>query len=104
LGGKNVSRENLPWLGPAALLLIGGWLVSQRMPAPSAADPKAVETFREWLWGTRSLDLAAQVGIIFVGALGIAALLPRGDETPPLPKEGPSPKEDPSPRGERAVE
>jgi hypothetical protein len=29
------------------------------------------------------MDLAVQVGIIFVGALGIAALLPRGDEMSP---------------------
>ena len=30
------------------------------------------------LWESRSLDLVAQVGLIFVGALGIAALLPKG--------------------------
>jgi hypothetical protein len=64
------------------LLLIGGWFASQRMQAPVPADEEATETFREWLWGTRSIDLAVQVGIIFVGALGIAALLPRGDEIP----------------------
>jgi hypothetical protein len=46
------------------------------------AKEATLETFREWLWGTRSMDLAVQVGIIFVGALGIAALLPRGDEIP----------------------
>jgi hypothetical protein len=76
-----VSRENLPWLGLAILLLAGGWFVSQRLVLSSPTDQDARETFREWLWGTRSLDLAVQVGIIFVGALGIAALLPRGDET-----------------------
>jgi hypothetical protein len=32
------------------------------------------------MWQSRSLDLAVQVGLIFVGALGIAALLPRGRE------------------------
>jgi hypothetical protein len=77
-----VSRENLPWLGLAILLLIGGWLASQRLQASVPADEEAIETFREWFWGTRSMDLAVQVGIVFVGALGIAALLPRGDEIP----------------------
>jgi hypothetical protein len=77
-----VSREDLPWLGLAIFLLAGGWLVSQRLLISFPADQEAVETFREWFWGTRSLDLAVQVGIVFVGALGIAALLPRGDETP----------------------
>lgn len=76
-----MSRENLPWLGLALLLLVGGWFFSQRTLGASPTG-QAGETFREWLWGTRSLDLAVQVGIVFVGALGIAALLPRGDEGP----------------------
>ena len=73
-----MSRENLPWLILAILLLAAGWFASQRLLPASPADQEAPETFREWLWGTRSLDLAVQVGIVFVGALGIAALLPRG--------------------------
>jgi hypothetical protein len=77
-----VSRENLPWLVLAALLLIGGWFASQRVLVVLPAGEESIETFREWLWGTRSMDLAVQVGIVFVGALGIAALLPRGDEMP----------------------
>jgi len=77
-----VSRENVPWLVLAVLLLVGGWFASQRMLVALPADAETVETFREWLWGTRSLDLAVQVGIVFVGALGISALLPRGDEAP----------------------
>jgi len=75
-----VSRENWPWLGLALLLLAGGWWAGHRLLVSVPADQQGGETFREWLWGTRSLDLAVQVGIIFVGALGIAALLPRGDE------------------------
>jgi hypothetical protein len=73
-----MNRENLPWLGLALLLLVGGWFISQRTLASPPASVEARETFREWLWGARSLDLAVQVGIVFVGALGIAALLPRG--------------------------
>ena len=78
-----MSRDDLPWLGLAILLLAVGWFASQRLLGTAPTGEQAVETFREWLWGTRSLDLAVQVGIIFVGALGIAALLPRGDEDPP---------------------
>ena len=74
-----MSRENLPWLIVALLLLAGGWFASQRLMVSTPAAQETVETFREWLWGTRSLDLTVQVGIIFVGALGIAALLPRGN-------------------------
>jgi hypothetical protein len=97
-----MKRKGLPWPGGSLtvlviLLLVGGWLAGQRWLAPSAPAAPAPETaetrqtFRQWLWGTRSLDLAVQVGIIFVGALGIAALLPRGDEGPldeGLPDEG----------------
>ena len=88
-----MRRKGLPWPGGGVtvvviLLLAGGWLAGRRLlpsSAPASSAPETEErreTFREWLWGTRSLDLAVQVGIIFVGALGIAALLPRGDEGP----------------------
>ena len=84
-----MSRENWPWLGLALLLLVGGWWASHRLLVSTPADLEEVETFREWLWGTRSLDLAVQVGIVFVGALGIAALLPREDDDPHGPEEAP---------------
>ena len=96
-----MSRENLPWLVLAVLLLTGGWFASQRMLLVLPAGGETIETFREWLWGTRSMDLAVQVGIIFVGALGIAALLPRRDEIPrggetPLYEHGLTPGDEPS--------
>ena len=77
-----MSHENWPWLGLALLLLVGGWLAGHRLLTSTPVDQEGVETFREWLWGTRSLDLAVQVGIVFVGALGIATLLPREDDDP----------------------
>lgn len=83
-----MNRENRPWWVLALLLLAGGWFASQRMGVHTPPDPYTQETFREWLWGTRSLDLAVQVGIIFVGALGIAALLPRPDDLPRGPGGG----------------
>ena len=45
----------------------------------SADEPD--RSFREWFWESRALDLVAQAGLIFAGALGIAALLPREKET-----------------------
>ena len=98
-----MRRKGLPWPGGSLtvlviLLLAGGWLAGQCLLSPSSpaspASPEpeteeTTETFREWLWGTRSLDLAVQVGIVFVGALGIAALLPREDEDPHRPEEAP---------------
>jgi hypothetical protein len=40
----------------------------------------ASETFRVSFWGNRGLDVAVQVGLVFVAALGIAALLPSPGE------------------------
>jgi len=73
-----VSREYAIWAGTAVLLLTVGLLVgSWFLTPPDNAD---VESFRQWFWENRSLDLLVQVGLIFAGALGIAALLPRGKE------------------------
>lgn len=74
-----MSREDLPWLGLAVLLMAAGWFVGQRALTPQVQEPAS--GFREWLWEIRSLDLAVQTCIVFVGALGIAALLPRNDES-----------------------
>ena len=35
----------------------------------------------ENLWRARSVDLMVQLGLVFVGALGVRALLPPEDET-----------------------
>lgn len=81
-----MSREDIPWITVVILLLIGGFLIGQRFGGSSenvqvAPDPVPGEgTFRQWLWGNRTLDLAVQVGLILGGALGIAALLPKSRE------------------------
>lgn len=50
-------------------LMAGRWLwTPSDLPPPSS--------FRVWWWERRELDLAVQVGLVFAGALGIAALLP----------------------------
>jgi hypothetical protein len=82
-----VSRDDLPWIGLIVLLLVGGLLVGRQLMSPPPDGEQASESaaFRQWLWESRSLDLAVQVGLIFVGALGIAALLPRGRPSEDLP-------------------
>lgn len=72
-----MSRERAFWLFMAAALLVGGWLVARGVgsDAPEAAE-RMEGDFREWFWSHRALDLAAQIGLILAGALGVAAILP----------------------------
>jgi len=71
-----VKRDYVAWAGIAVLLLVVGLLAGGQY-RPSQAEQ--MDVFREWFWQSRGVDLAAQVGLIFVGALGIAALLPRDE-------------------------
>jgi hypothetical protein len=66
----------------ATLLTIGLLIGRQFMlyTEDTQVDESA-KSFREWFWQSRVLDLVAQVGLIFAGALGIAALLPREKES-----------------------
>ena len=80
-----MSYRDSPWIILITLLLLAGFLIGQRfIPVEPAQVLPQTENdegaFRRWFWETRSLDLAVQVGMIFVGALGIAALLPRNKE------------------------
>ena len=59
-------------------LLGGVWI--GRTSFSGDRGPVAEESFRAWFWEQRGLDLAVQATLIFVGALGTAALLPRGRE------------------------
>lgn len=61
-----------------AVLLLIGLAVGRLVWEP--LEPFAGTTFRVWWWEHRVGDLAAQVGLIFAGALGIAALLPPEEE------------------------
>ena len=87
----NLQREHVAWAGAVVVLLIAGLLIGRQFLAPpddpeqsrrvEGQRPEPVAgPFRQWFWESRSLDLLAQVGLIFVGALGIAALLPRDKE------------------------
>ena len=73
-----LQREHVAWAGVVVVLLITGLLIGRQFLAPP--DDARIASFRQWFWESRSLDLVAQVGLIFVGALGIAALLPRDKE------------------------
>jgi hypothetical protein len=73
-----VNREHAAWIGAAVFLLIVGLLVGRQFL--TSPDNAGVGSFRQWFWENRSLDLLVQVGLIFAGALGIAALLPWGRE------------------------
>lgn len=50
-------------------LLMGRWFWT-------SSDLLEAESFRVWWWENRELDIAVQVGLVFTGALGIAALMP----------------------------
>ena len=73
-----MKREHLIWVGAALAAVTAGLLISQTAALPAGVEQDSL--FRQWLWDRRALDLLAQVGLILVGALGIAALLPRGRE------------------------
>ena len=81
-----MNREHVTWLGAVMLLLITGLLIGRQFSPPAddvdvmrSSDSSAMP-MRQWFWDNRSLDLLVQMGLIFAGALGIAALLPRGRE------------------------
>ncbi len=78
-----MNREHALQIGVVIALLVTGMLVGALFSVtPEAADATAASTvFREWFWEQRSLDLLVQVALIFVGALGVAAVLPKHDET-----------------------
>ena len=72
-----MHREHLLWIGVFITILICGLLIGQNTwREPTSGSQVEANSFRQWFWQSRTLDLAAQVGLIFGGALGIAALLP----------------------------
>ena len=84
-----MNPEHAAWITAVVVLLTVGLLIGRQfLDVPDGAhvaqrsDPisgaGAEGSFRQWFWESRRLDLVAQVGLIFAGALGIAALLPQG--------------------------
>jgi hypothetical protein len=78
-----VGRERITWIVVVTALLLATGLLIGRQFLLDTGKVEADEpdrSFREWFWESRALDLVAQAGLIFAGALGIAALLPREKE------------------------
>jgi hypothetical protein len=87
-----MSREDLVWILAAIALLVISFVAGQRWALPrEEADMEAAplqseapdlqdDSFRARFWQGRSLDVAVQAALVLVGALSIAALLPRGRE------------------------
>jgi len=74
-----MNHERALQVGVILILLLAGLLVGRYFTAipedmPATADSNV---FREWFWEQRNLDLMVQVALIFVGALGVAAVLPK---------------------------
>jgi len=80
-----MNPERALQVGVVAILLIVGLLVGWYFNAApeGASDTATSNIFREWFWEQRSLDLLVQVALIFVGALGVAAVLPKHGEPHP---------------------
>ncbi|MFN2166617.1 MAG: hypothetical protein ACK2U9_10210 [Anaerolineae bacterium] len=78
MGRERITRLALV----TALLLAAGLLIGRQFLLDTGEVPadEPDRSFREWLWESRALDLVVQAGLIFAGALGIAALLPREKE------------------------
>ncbi len=70
------QKSRLIWGVIIAVALVTGWLVGRLFLPEAGQAVQADAAFRTWLWERRTLDLLAQVGLIFGGALGVAALLP----------------------------
>jgi len=82
-----VKREYVAWLIivlalVAGGLLLGRWLVAG-IPAGELDQQPIDAVFREWFWERRTLDLVTQAGLMFAGALGVAAILPGNEDIPP---------------------
>ncbi|MFP4394439.1 MAG: hypothetical protein ACLFTI_04165 [Anaerolineales bacterium] len=75
-----MRKRYLVWAALILTVLFIGWLIGSRLAPPVEAETQetstSTSTFRAWFWERRTLDLLAQVGLIFAGALGVAALLP----------------------------
>ena len=71
-----MRSTRLIWAGLVVIVLLAGWLVGHSLDPGDEKDMQEATAFRAWFWERRTLDLLAQGGLLFAGALGVAALLP----------------------------
>lgn len=71
-----MHKKYLAWATLILAVLFIGWLIAHNLSSEVATAAQETATFRAWFWEHRTLDLLAQVGLIFAGALGVTALLP----------------------------
>jgi hypothetical protein len=71
-----MRSERLIWIAVIAVLLLAGWLMGRAFHVEDDYATEEIAAFRAWFWEHRTLDLLSQVGLIFAGSLGVAALLP----------------------------
>lgn len=80
-----MKRETAIWFVVALILLIVGTSIGRWATNKDSdlffSEPGGGTAFRQWFWERRTLDLMTQVGLIFAGALGVAALLPGQSES-----------------------
>jgi hypothetical protein len=70
------QKSRLIWGAVVVVALVAGWLMGRLFPPDADHAVQEDAAFRAWFWERRTLDLLAQAGLIFAGALGVAALLP----------------------------
>jgi hypothetical protein len=73
---QNNWKVHLIWIVIIAVALFTGWLLGRAFLSEEGDETRESVAFRAWFWERRTLDLLAQAGLIFAGALGVAALLP----------------------------
>jgi len=67
------------WFSVAGILIVLflmaiGWAIFQW--ANPGEEQMLSNSFRTWFWEHKKVDLAIQIGLVFAGTLGIAAILP----------------------------
>ncbi len=73
-----MARRLTSWILLLALLVVTGLVVGRWVWGHSQVP--AATSFRAWWWERREADVAVQVGLVFAGSLGIAALMPPEEE------------------------
>lgn len=73
------KRNALVVLGTLSVFLTLGWFLF-RLINGSVSFDSVDGSFQAWIWEKRSLDLVVQVLLVFAGALGIAAILPKEED------------------------